>query len=407
MNTPPDLPGLSASGWTVRERGALLALALLLLGLFVLRAETRRQDGARIPLAADVVVIHVAGLRADALPSASLAADLGLDPDRVLSWSQAFSPSGDARRSLLSVLRGDLVLNLDHAPGPGSLAARFGGAGWQTYFVGEGVVPPRAAEEFSHRVDLPSLAAVPGAVDEVVASATTSPLFLVIHLGSPGDTLHTTTTESTQLRASYNQRMQRVRGTLARIGQALTPRLGPRIVAVVGGSGLELGGHPGAPNRPWDDHLRVPMVMGMQQGQGLPWGQHSTLVQTSDLAPTLLDLMDLRSSDEHASDSSDVSARSLEPLIHGWATPPVHQRLFFADVGHAAVRTAEWKLISPVNAPWKLQTESTMLFAMSEDPEERSDLASERLLGPVGSDLLNRLRLQLSRPATLGTRGGP
>ena len=102
------------------------------------------------------------------------------------------------------------------------------------------------------------------------------------------------------------------------------------------------------------------------------------------------------------SDRDALNGRSLEPLIHGWVTPPIHERLFFADVGHAAVRTAEWKLISPVNAPWQLHEESAMLFAMSEDPEERSDLVSERPLGPVGGDLFERLRLQLSRPESEG-----
>jgi len=149
------------------------------------------------------------------------------------------------------------------------------------------------------------------------------------------------------------------------------------------------------------------MVMGMQEAEGLPWGHHSTLVQTPDLAPTLLDLMDLRSSDERLSDRGDLNGRSLESLIHGWSNPPVHERLFFADVGHAAVRTAEWKLISPVSAPWQLNEESVMLFAMSEDPEERSDLAGNRPLGPVGDDLLERLRAQLSRPETVSGRGAP
>jgi hypothetical protein len=376
----------------------LLLLVLVLLGLFVLRGQTRREDGARVPLRADIVLVHVAGLRADALSVDALAADVGLDPERVLSWSQAFSPSGDARRSLLSLLRGDLVLNLDHSPGPQSLAARFGAAGWQTYFVGEGAVPARAAEEFSQRRIAPSLADIPGAVDTLISGASDAPLLLVVHLGSSGDSLHTTTTESSQLRALYSQRVQDLRGTLARISQAVSSRTRPRIVAIVGASGLELGGHPGAPDRPWDDHLRVPMVMGMQQSRELPWGQHGSLVQTPDLALTLMDLMDLRSASERRSDGEERSGRSLEPLIHGWTTGAVHERLFFADIGHAAVRTNAWKLISPVAAPWQLRDESAMLFALGEDPAEQFDLVTERRLGPVGRDLLDRLRVQLSRP---------
>jgi hypothetical protein len=72
--------------------------------------------------------------------------------------------------------------------------------------------------------------------------------------------------------------------------------------------------------------------------------------------------------------------------------------LFFADIGYAAVRTNAWKLISPVAAPWQLRDESAMLFALGEDPAEQFDLVTERRLGPVGRDLLDRLRVQLSRP---------
>jgi arylsulfatase A-like enzyme len=149
------------------------------------------------------------------------------------------------------------------------------------------------------------------------------------------------------------------------------------------------------------------MVMGMQQGEGLPWGHHGTLVQTPDLALTLMDLMDLRSNAERRGDGEERSARSLKPLIHGWTTPPVHERLFFADIGHAAVRTKDWKLISPIEAPWQLRDESVMLFALGDDPAEQHDLVSERRLGPAGRDLLQRLRAQLDRPETLGSRQMP
>jgi len=407
MNSPPDLPGLSSSGWSRKERLTLLMLTLLLIGLFVLRAEFRRQDGARVPLKADVVLVHVAGLRGDALAADEIAGDMGLDGERVLFWTNAFAPSGDARRSLLSLLRGDLVLNLEHPPGSSSLAARFGLAGWRTGLVGEGDIPERAGEEFQDVKLASSLADVPTLVEELVAKTSSEPLLLVVHLGSSGAPLHSSTTDSVLLETAYGARIEKLRGALARIGQAVSGRDRPQLVAVVGGSGLELGGHPEAPDRPWDDHLRVPMVLGLQHGSGLPWGHQGAMVQTPDMALTLLDLMDLRTAAERRADGIDRTSRSLEPLIHGWANPPVHERLFFADIGHAAVRTKDWKLISPVLAPWQLRDGSAMLFALADDPGEQHDLVSDRGLGPASKDLLARLRLQLSRPETLGAGYAP
>ena len=406
MNFPPDLPGLSRSGWSRSERTALLLLSLLLVGLFFFRAEMRRQDGSRVTLASDIVVVHIAGLRGDALAADDIASDIGLDSERVLAWSNAFSPSGDSRRSLLSLLRGDLVLNLDHPPGADSLAAQLGSEGWTTHFVGEGDVPSRAAEEFAYRLQAEDPSHVPGLVEQVVAGAGTDPLLLVVHMASLGEPLHTKTTDSEQLRSLYGSRIQSLRGTLARIGQALASRERAQLIAVVGGSGLELGGHPEFPDRPWDDHLRVPMVLGQRFNEGLPWGHHGAMVQTPDLTLTLLDLVDVRDRGDRAGDGSVRTGKSLEPLVHGWTTPPVHEQLFFADVGHAAVRTESWKLISPVLAPWQLREEAALLFALGEDPSEQFNLVAERRLGPTGRHLVEGLRSQLARPEMMGSRSG-
>ena len=48
-----------------------------------------------------------------------------------------------------------------------------------------------------------------------------------------------------------------------------------------------------------------------------------------------------------------------------------------------------------------------MLFALADDPGEQHDLVSDRGLGPASKDLLARLRLQLSRPETLGAGYAP
>ena len=356
-----------------------------------------------MPLKADIVVIHIAGLRADAVSPESLASDAGLDPDRVLMWNEAFAPSGDARRSLLSVLRGSLVLNLDHAPGSDSLPSVLGSAGWKTTLIGEGELPSGAGIDFDAVVNVQTLGEVPGAVTQALESSDSEPIFLFVHIGSSGGYLHSETTEAHELESDYETLVQELRGAVARVGQALAVRPGPRLVAIAGASGLELGAHPEAPDRPWDDHLRVPLVLGQQNATGLPFGRHGALVQTTDLTPTLLDLMDLRDPAAREGTQRGVEGVSLEPLVHGWVQPPVHDRLFFADIGHAAVRTREWKLITPVSAPWQLRDESTMLYALGEDPSEQFDLVVDRKLGPVGTDLLNRLRQELERPETIGS----
>ena len=158
MNRPSDLPGLSVPGWSRAERGALIVFLLLLIALFVFRVQSRRLDdfGSHwMPTSCSFMLLAWA----DALTPAELSADLGLSFDELLVWSNAYAPSGDARRSLLSLLRGDLVLNLEAQPGPSSLAARFGAAGWQTVFVGEGELPQAASHDFqrSYKADNPKL----------------------------------------------------------------------------------------------------------------------------------------------------------------------------------------------------------------------------------------------------------
>ena len=98
------------------------------------------------------------------------------------------------------------------------------------------------------------------------------------------------------------------------------------------------------------------------------------------------------------SDDQALEGRSLEPLMHGWALPPVHSELYFADIGHAAVRSQEWKLIGPVDAPWRLQESEILIFALGEDPGEHNSLARSAPLGPIGSGLLTRLRGRLNQP---------
>ena len=130
----------------------------------------------------------------------------------------------------------------------------------------------------------------------------------------------------------------------------------------------------------------------------MPRGELTAMVQSVDLTPTLLDLVDIRPTQEMKTHLSPGAGRSLEALMHGWELPPVHERLLFADVGHAAICDERWKLIVPVDAPWTLREEDLMLFALDEDPTEQHDLAVNAPLGPVGTELLGQLRRRLERP---------
>ncbi len=394
----PRLSELPPSGWTVKQRALLVALILALAGLFVLRAQTRRPDPARVPARPDVLLIHVGGLRADAAPAEAFATDLTLTTDELLVFPQAFAPSGDARRSLLSLLAGDLVLNLEAAPGPGSLARVLSDAGWHTMLVAEGELPDGARAGFD-QVGQSTVEgnALPRLRQLLGASPSGPPLLAVVHLGASDRALHAQTTESAALRAEYDLMVSSLRTAVADVVRT-TWRRRPGLVVLAGASGMELGGHPEAPDRPWDSHLRVPLLIGLRGGEGLPVGEHRAMVQTTDVAPTLLDLLDLRDRATRDGDGRDRTGVSLEPLVHGWSRAPVHDRLFFADRHHVAVRDSSWKLIAPVRAPWHVEADRAQLFALAEDPREEHDLAAGRPLGPVGAGLLQALRGHLARP---------
>ena len=400
----PSLPKVPPAGWSGKERLLLLLLVVVLGLLFALRVHTRRPDPARVPSHPDVLVIHAAGLRVDAAPPSDLAADLGFAADELLVFPQAFAPSGDARRSLLSVLTGDLVLNLKASTGPASLGAVLDDAGWSTVIVAEGELPDGAVVGFdsSFSSTVPGDAA-PNLRRLVAAAPADRPLLAVVHLGTSGQALHARTTESAALRAGYDALVTDLRSTIAGLA-GMADRGRPGLVALAGASGMELGGHPDAPDRPWDSHLRVPLLIGLRNGDGMPTGEHLVMVQTTDLTPTLLDLLDLRDRPTRDGDGHTRTGISLEPLVHGWSRAPVHSHLFFADRHHAAVRSDSWKLIAPVQAPWHVVAERAQLFSLAEDPREEFDLAADRALGPVGVELLQALRGQLARPETSTAR---
>ena len=378
-------------------------LLAFLVGLIGLRISTRRSDTARIPASADVVVLHAAGLRADSFSAVELAGDLGLPFEQLLYWPNAFSQSTDPLRSSLSLLSGDLALDMDRKPGPSTLVPRLHAAGYLTSLVSDSeALHERVGElfDFASRVAGPEQL-----VDESARlwTETTAkgPSFLLVDVNFAGTPLHAETTAAAQLKEGHSKRLSLLRGILAQISQATSRSSRPQLIALLGSSGLELGEHPNDTESPFDPHLRVPFILGLRSASGLPVGVQPGLVQSADLAPTLLDLLDRRSRAEKKSDDFLRRGRSLEPSTHGWTEGPVHEVLYLASAQHVVARTSDWKLISEVEEPWTINRKSSRLYSLSEDPGESRDLLSEGSMGPVAEELFDELQTWLLRPVTL------
>ena len=393
------------SQWSPRELLTVAVLLVLLVALVGLRLDTRRPDTARIPALADVLVLHAAGLRADSVSVADLAADLGLPIESLLYWPNTFAQSSDPLRSSLSLLRGDLALNLDSRPGPDTLVPRLRSAGYTTSLVSDS---PRLFERVDGLFDKTFLTqAAEQLADESARlwreTTADGPAMMLVDVNFAGAPLHGETTAAVELRARHSERLMLLRGVLAQISQATSRSARPQLVVLMGASGLELGEHPDDTESPFDTHLRVPFLIGLRSGSGLPSGAQPALVQSADLAPTLMDFLDLRSRSESAQDDLLRLGRSLEASSHGWKEGPVHEVLYLVGSQHAVARSRDWKLISDVEAPWKISAERSRLYSLAEDPGESRDLLSEGAMGPVTKQLFDGLQSWLSRPIALAS----
>jgi hypothetical protein len=375
-----------------------LVLLLALIGLAALRVSTRRIDPARTPLRPDIVIIHISGLRADGVDVAVLADGLGLDPDRRVAFTNAFAPSNDGTRSALSVLGGTLWLDLDRAPGADGLAARLRAAGWRSLLIDdEGALAKTVGDGFDSVARVGGAGLPAEAIRTFWNESDDAPRFVFVHLGAGDDPLHADTTESYVLRERYRLRLRSLLMAMRNASEAATPDR-PQLLALIGASGLELGEHPHAPDLPYDSQLRVPFLLGVKGGDGLPARDHAILVQTTDLGPTLLDMLDLRSSEERDADGDLRTGVSLESYIHGWSPNLPHTELFFASAGHGAVRTDDWKLIAPLSSPWLPRADGAELYSLAEDPAEVHDLLADgRPMGPTAKRLFGELGVRLNR----------
>ena len=397
----PILP--DPAQWSPLEVLAVVVLLVLLVALIGVRLDTRRPDTARIPAQADILVLHAAGLRGDSVSVADLAADLGLPFDALLYWPNAFAQSSDPLRSSLSLLRGDLALNLDLRPGSNTLVPRLRAAGYKTSLVSDS---PRLSERVGGLFDEMFLAeAVEQLADESARLWTemtaTGSAMMLVDVNFAGAPLHGETTAAAELRARHSERVTLLRGVLAQISQATSRSARPQLVVLIGASGLELGEHPNDTETPFDPHLRVPFLMGLRSGSGLPSGAQAPLVQSADLAPTLMDFLGLRSRTELAQEDLLLLGRSLKSSSHGWHEGPVHDVLYLAGSQHAVARSKDWKLISEVEVPWKISRDKSRLYSLAEDPGESRDLLREEPMGPVAEQLFDGLQTWLSRPIAL------
>ena len=391
---PSDLP---PAGWSGSERLALVLLLAVLGGLLVLRSNTRRIDTARTPLDLDVLVIHAAGLRAEAATRTALANDLDFDPADMLLWVNAFAQSSDAGRSARSMLEGDLARDLDAALGSVSLQGRATERGWRTLLVEEASAGCRLEPGFARCVAIPDAEAAPAAVAAHWPQGDEPPTLMFVQLSFGAEPLHSDTTEAYVLQERYRLRIRRIREVVRGVARgARSDR--PQLVVLMGATGLALGEHPQSTELPHDELLRVPLLMGLRNASGLPTGTFPALVQSADIGPTLLDILDLRTRDERAHDGAERAGRSLEPHIHGWRTGPVHDHIVLFGVEHVAVRSPQWKLIAPIDLPLRPRRHGARLYSLEEDPGEQNDLLNHAAPGPISDSLFGVLTDRFGEP---------
>ncbi len=150
-----------------------------------------------------------------------------------------------------------------------------------------------------------------------------------------------------------------------------------------GGSALPLRG---AKTSTWEGGLRVPCIM--RAPGRIPAGAVcDEPASTMDLLPTLARLAGAKAPDDRVIDGHDIM-----PLMHGveGTASPTDTFFFYAHTHLQAVRSGRWKLhlVRPAEPPWGpkwarhidrkdvFAIRSPMLFDLSEDIGERSDVAA-------------------------------
>lgn len=112
----------------------------------------------------------------------------------------------------------------------------------------------------------------------------------------------------------------------------------------------------------WDSSVRTPFVLwipGLEKG----W-RTDALAQNLDLVPTLLDYLGIEALEY------DLHGKSLRPLLEDGN--PVHRYVFGIQ------RYARWVTDGRYKLSYNIWTEETVLYDLSEDPTEQTDVAEQR-----------------------------
>lgn len=147
---------------------------------------------------------------------------------------------------------------------------------------------------------------------------------------------------------------------------------------------------------PFDDLARVAFVVA---GPGIQVGQRvGSPVQTSDIPPTLLDLVG-------AAPPTDLGfdGRSLLPWLEGRPGPADLDRYVYSAIsmGWPMVRRGQYKLIGHVERPGKV------LFDLAVDPGEQVNLVLDPSVAEVADDLGARLGAMAARAPIPWPAGSP
>jgi arylsulfatase A-like enzyme len=133
-----------------------------------------------------------------------------------------------------------------------------------------------------------------------------------------------------------------------------------------------------------DAAIRVPLIAkpaGASKGSST--SRPSSLVSTINLAPTLLEMMNIEA-------ESGMSGVSLVPLMSPTGSPQPDQKIFIHDfpyeTEYLGVRTKNWKLVIE-NAD---EVENILLIDIQNDPDENRNVYSEYL--QKGDELKNMLQ---------------
>lgn len=129
-----------------------------------------------------------------------------------------------------------------------------------------------------------------------------------------------------------------------------------------------------------DENITVPLIMRLPElGDGVTINRQ---VSHIDLAPTIVDMLDLNKPD-------DMLGRSLLPLldgIEGQSSPEIYVESMWSDNYRLAIRTENFKYIYEANLP-----DEPQLYNLQVDPSEQLNLWSQE---PERARQFEELRLQ-------------